>query len=569
MRWRGRGARRRHPASRADLDFAALWEDDADADDAADAGVDDGGEGDAPDDTAAGITPAADAPAADAPAAAAAAAAPAAISAIPSRRDRGGPAGRGPGGGRRQAAGVVVLAALLAAALFADRTLATDTRAAAAPTPGMPTMAAAGSLSSTWYCPALGASAASRAKGRLILANPGPSPLTTTVTIVPSTGNPVIEHPALAPYSRSTIRLEDVAPADYAAATVVFDGTGGAVEQEVDGALGQSMTACASSSSDRWYFATGATDANAAEYLSLYNPYPAPAIADLRFETDQGLAIPDAFQGVVVPGGGFTVIDIGARVRSRSQVSAEVDVRGGRLVVDKLQILTGPVRPGPRGLVLTLGAPALGTTWYYANGGVGPGVTERFDVYNPGLVEADVSAAPVLDQGSADPFDVTVPPESMVSLQVDQQARIPPGVGQAWVLTSANGVPVVVERVITSGPPAVGLGVSDAIGAPATATRWVFPAGSAANGADEWLVVLNPGAAPAHVAVVASGGAVAVKLPPLVVAPGSREAVDIGTVDPAGVVVLDVTGDVPIVAERAQYVTAGPGISGGTGIAAP
>jgi len=71
------------------------------------------------------------------------------------------------------------------------------------------------------------------------------------------------------------------------------------------------------------------------------------------------------------------------------------------------------------------------------------------------------------------------------------------------------------------------------------------------------------------VAVVASGGGTAVKLPALVVGAGSREAVDIGTVDPAAVVVLDVSADVPIVAERAQYVTAGPGISGGTGIAAP
>jgi hypothetical protein len=400
-----------------------------------------------------------------------------------------------------------------------------------------------------------------------LLANPGATAMTATLTIVPSSGTPVVEHPVLAPYTRTTVRLEDVAPSDYAAATVTFDGAGGAVDQEVQGPVGDSLTPCATSSSDHWYFASGATDTNSTEILSLYNPYPAPAIADLRFETDQGIAIPDAFQGVVVPGGGFNVIDVGARVRSRSKVAAVVDVRGGRLVVDKLQILANPVRSGPRGLALTLGAPALGTAWYYANGGVGPGVTERFDVYNPGPIEADLSAAPILDQGSADPFDLTVPPEGVVSLPVDQQARIPPGVGQAWVLTSANGVPVVVERVITSAPPAAASGVGDAIGAPATADRWVFAGGSAAAGADERLIVLNPGAAAAHVSVVASGAGTAVRLPALVVAPGTRQAIDIGRIDPAAVVVLDVTADVPVVAERAQYMTSGPGMSEGTGIA--
>ena len=170
-----------------------------------------------------------------------------------------------------------------------------------------------------------------------------------------------------------------------------------------------------------------------------------------------------------MPGGGFNVIDVGARVRSRTQVAAEVDVRGGRVVVDELQVLTNPARSGPRGLSLMLGAPAPGTSWSYADGGVGPGVNERFDLFNPGAAEAQVSVAPILEQGTADPFDVTVPPQGFVSLEIDQQARIPPGVGEAWVVSSDNGVPIVADRVITSGPPAASTGVAVSIGAPSSA----------------------------------------------------------------------------------------------------
>jgi hypothetical protein len=128
-------------------------------------------------------------------------------------------------------------------------------------------------------------------------------------------------------------------------------------------------------------------------------------------------------------------------------------------------------------------------------------------------------------------------------------------------------VPFMAERVITSRPPASTTGVAVATGVPGPARRWLFPAGSAGGGADERLVVFDPGGAAAHVSVVASGASNAVTLSPLVVAPGTRQAVDLGRVDPATTLVLDVTSDVPIVAEREQFSAGGQGLSNTTGIA--
>jgi hypothetical protein len=480
-----------------------------------------------------------------------------------------------PGGQARRSTpalvGIGVIAALLVAGVVGDHLIGAGAppQAAAADTgPAIPTVAGPGTLSSTWFCPALQATSRSAAKGRIIIANPTAGVLSGTVTVIPSTGTPVVESPVIQPYDRLTYRLEALAPGPFAAATVSLDEPGGAVEQEVQGPLGQSITPCATSSSDHWYFAAGRADDADTELLSLYNPYPAAAIADLSFATETGPAIPDAFQGIVVPAGGFNVIDVGARVRLRTAVAATVDVRSGRLVVDKLEVQSGTAGSAPHGLALTLGATAPATRWYYADGVSGPGLREHFEIYNPGNQEADIQLAPVLDQGSAEPFPLTVPPFDRVSLEVDKQQRIPPGVGQAWVLTSTNDVPVVAERVIEAGPPGPHTGVGDTFGTPRPATGWVFPAGSAGPGADEWLVLFNPSDAPARVSLTASGLGQPQPLPVVALAAGSRRAIEISTELPKGIVVLEVTSTVPIVAERAQFVLGGPGMSDSTGILA-
>lgn len=496
----------------------------------------------------------------------------------PRRRRWGGartaePGEAGPREPRPPLAAVAFLGAVLVVGLVADHLVGTGQAAEARTvrTPLTPSLAPAGALSSSWFCPALQATARSDALGRIIIANPGPAALTGKVTVTPSAGPPVVKSAAVAPYTRMTYKLEDVAPGAYAATTVSLDGDTGAVEQEVQGPLGQSIAPCASASSDRWYFAAGRTDTDASELLSLYNPYPAPAIADLSFVTDQGPTTPDAFQGLVIPGRGFNVVDVGRRVRIRAAVAATVSVRSGRLVVDKLQMQSGKAGSAPRGLSLTLGATALGSTWYYPDGVSGKGLTEDFEIYNPGQREARVRLSPTLEVGAADPFDMTVPPDDAVSLRVDQQARIPPGIGQAWVLTSTNGVPVVGERVIVSVPPAAHTGIGDTMGSPRLSRRWVFPAGSAIDNADEWIVIFNPGGRRARVSFMASGtGAPHLLGGPggMVLAPGTRRALEIRTVYPQGIVVVEVRSDVPVVAERAQFNVGSPGLSDTVGIAA-
>jgi hypothetical protein len=245
----------------------------------------------------------------------------------------------------------------------------------------------------------------------------------------------------------------------------------------------------------------------------------------------------------------------------------------GRVIADKIQLQnpTGAQGSTPfKGLSLTVGDTAPGRIWYFADGVKAPGITEHFDVYAPGNAEADVQVAPALESGAAQPFGLTVAPGDRVTLQVDQESRIPASVGQAWVVTSTNGVPFVVERVYEEMPPAARQGVADSMGAPRLAKEWVFPAGSAAAGGDEYIIAFNPGTVAAKVVMTASGFGQPVPLSnadPLVLAPGQRHAVRVGDAFKQGLVILDIISDQPIVAERAQANVSQPGLSGTIGIA--
>jgi len=482
-------------------------------------------------------------------------------------------------GGRRRSGRIgalTVLAAALVLALLGDHLLAQRANAQVGPpVPAAPSLAPPGSLSSSWFCPALPAAPGSAALGRIIVANPGATPLPFVATFArtPAGGAAITVSRVLAPYTRAVFKLEEAAPSPYTATTVTIDGAGGAVEQEVDGALGASVTPCSSASSDHWYFAAGRTDTDATMLVSLYNPFPVEAIADLRFATDQGPTTPDAYQGVVVPARGSLVLNIGDRVRIRSAIATTVTVRAGRLIADKLQTQTAASGAGPKGLSLTLGATGPGQVWYYPGGDSGNGANEHFEIYNPGKKEAQVDLVPFLQSGSADPFQISVPPGDRVSLQVSQQARIPPGIQQSWLITSTNGISVVAERIVEWTPPAAVAGITDTVGAPRTSTRWVFPAGAVTATADEHLVLMNPGAVPATVRVLASGAGHVETAPvgpaPVIVAPSGRTVLHVqgpAAIDP---VVLDVVATAPIVAERVQNGVGVPGASSTIGIAGP
>ena len=486
---------------------------------------------------------------------------------------------------------IVALVSLLVAGLVADRVVhrrpaAASVNAAA----DMPRQAPAGALSSTWFCPATTSVADGLADGRVVIANPANTVLTGLLTVIPSDGPPVHAALTVDAHNRKSIRPGDFVHSAYAASLVQLDGAVGAVEQQIRGALGESVAPCATHASDHWYFAAGSTLAGRQLFVSLFNPFPADAIVDLTFATDTGPFTPAELQGVVVPGGGVTVIDLGQHVRRRQAISTTVVARRGQVVADKIELVgtkaatpgvaVAPTTTAPRGspavgplkaAVLTLGVPVPGSgePWYFPDGVAATGIDERYELYNPTDHDADVSLTLLLEQGSADPFPLVVPAHDRLTFVVNQQNRIPNGVAHSAIVESTNGVAFVAERIITATSPSTHAGISDLTGAPGGSAHWVFGAGAANDAQDEWLVAFNPGNGAIHLSVTAmlTGQVVAVEgLQNLEIGAGQRLAMRLGDHLSRGDLMVTVDADGPIVVERDLYRVGGPGISASLGI---
>src|SRR3546814_2893772 len=97
------------------------------------------------------------------------------------------------------------------------------------------------------------------------------------------------------------------------------------------------------------------------------NPFPDDATLDITFATDDQIRETGRFQGFVVPGRsvvGAYVEDLGYR----DQVSTQIEVRSGRLVVDRIQMFEGTDDDARRGITLGLGAPVPALEWVFPDG---------------------------------------------------------------------------------------------------------------------------------------------------------------------------------------------------------
>jgi len=463
---------------------------------------------------------------------------------------------------------LAVIAAVLVAGGVIDRTVDDAPDAApVAPDAPVPMAAPASAQSSAWYCSGATANPGGVADGTVVVANTGDRSLTASVTVFPSQGDIRATTVQVAPAGRSTVRLADVATAPHASALVELDGGAAVVDLVTTGPLGDSVAACASAASDRWFFAEGVTTRDATQLLTLFNPFPEDAVVDFTFSSEEGQATPQALTGLAVRGRSMSVVNVGDYVQRREGVATRISARTGRMVVHRLQTYDGS--GGKTGASVALGAAAEGDLWYFPEGMVADGRGERFQVYNPSAEEAEVELILALDSGEAEPLRITVPRESRVTVNAADEGRIPKGVGHAVTVQSTNGVGVVVERTIEAATPAPRTGVSHMPGGRLAALRWASAAGQADDAVEEWVVVQNPGPRPVSfsVAILVDGARVAPDgMQNLQIEPGKRRAVRVVDSVKRAATPVVVTATEPVVVERDLYRARGPGVSMGVAV---
>ena len=143
------------------------------------------------------------------------------------------------------------------------------------------------------------------------------------VTIADDLGNDIEREILLGAKQSFDIKPEQSVPgAKWAAVTIEIPSGGVLVKQNIIG-NGLNSEPCITTTSDSWYLPWSSTlrPDNEASLL-FYNPFQAPAVADLHFVGDIGRRETLDSQGVVIPSRSLVIFDITSRIPDSSVVSA-------------------------------------------------------------------------------------------------------------------------------------------------------------------------------------------------------------------------------------------------------
>ncbi len=425
---------------------------------------------------------------------------------------------------------------------------------------------------------------------RLALLNPG-AMTTALVRFQKRDGTSPSRVVALDGLSRATLDAKAIAGlASAEFATVIESDSPVVVDRQMSwsgpyggGVYGTHAETASAAPSPTWYLAEGATHHNFSLFYLVQNPQatsvpvtvtyllPAPAApltkaytvpAHSRFNvwvneearTDPALA-------------GLAATDVSAVITAPQPILVEramyLDHAGpdGQFgTVDDVLFNAGHASAG-------VTAPA--TTWLLAEGATGPYFDEFILIANPGAVDAAIDVRYLLPDGRVLVKSYGVPAASRFNIWVNEEEF--PGLGKALaetavsaVVTSTNGVPIIVERAMWwPRPSPFWMEAHNSAGVTATGTRWALAEGEAGGAASTatYILIANTSAYPgtARVTLVFEGGGSASVEVPL--APDSRTNVPAiedwfpGVTDRRFGALIESLGDTPaqIVVEGAMY----------------
>ena len=196
-------------------------------------------------------------------------------------------------------------------------------------------------------------------------------------------------------------------------------------------------------------------------------------------------------------------------------------------------------------------------SWYFAEGSTTGGFALFYLLANPNPVPATVTMTFLPHAGQPIPRVFTIAPRARLTVAVDD---IDPALASADLGAAVIAdVPIVVERsMYLSTPDAVWTAGTTSAGVTEPLARWFFGEGSVGPFFDAWILLANPGTAPAAVQVryLSEGGPETVTTH--TVPAGRRVTIRVADDAPAlyarsFAIVVTATNGVPIVAERAMW----------------
>ncbi|TME88417.1 MAG: hypothetical protein E6I52_29865 [Chloroflexi bacterium] len=301
--------------------------------------------------------------------------------------------------------------------------------------------------------------------------------------------------------------------------------------------------------SRRWYFAEGSTRFPFDVSFALQNPNPQPTIAHFLFLTTDGKQVP---------------YDMRLDANSRETLKA-ADVMPGAefatIVTTELPVYVERSMYFGHGGHSAAGARQTSKTWYLAEGSSVPPFDTWVLLMNPNPSPTLAQLRFMREDGSVVDHTELVPAMGRKSVFVNLLFTAS---GFATQVTADQ--PIVVERAMYFDND---LGGHDTLATATPGTTWYLAAGASRGGFDTWLLVENPGTAPATVKVSFITDSGTVLTQPLFVLPHSRDSLYTDPLIPNAAYGLRVDSDQPIVAERAVYFDNGRAGYDSAAVAAP
>ena len=296
-----------------------------------------------------------------------------------------------------------------------------------------------------------------------------------------------------------------VAPSEGNEATDVigFDAPigAGSVLSATEPLEGGAAAQCSPDAAENWLFAAGSTTLDADERILLYNPFPDEAVVRLGFYTPEGLETKTSLSDVAVPAGSWRSVPINEVIRTEPSVAVDIKADRGRVVAWR-EMFSNP-KEGPSGVQLTLGARSVATRWYFPDGAVGEGSSERISILNPSRRQAVVEITLATSEETIQPPDlreIAIPGRSSASFPLaEARTGIREATAVSATVRATNGVGIVAERTMRYSTESVG--TTAELGAPKAAQDWLLSPASLSPTTDA-IVLYNPGVRGARARIV-------------------------------------------------------------------
>lgn len=459
----------------------------------------------------------------------------------------------------------VALLAVVVALIFGLGSLDQDRNVpATSASPQVGAVVDAEGSNSTWYCTAGVAGDEEPPVHQIIITNTGDAGsarVTGYRTTSEKTTSIDVQVPAK---SQVRVKSTDVA-ADIGSLVVELDGVTAVVAHRLVNSESTDQADCLTSASTSWYFPTANTETGSKARLWLLNPFPTDASVDVSVTTPDGVRVPEGLRGIIVPPASFRMVELGQSAQRRDQFAFTASTRGGRVIAELAQTLDSNPTNGPRrrGLALMPGVARPSASWVIADSFGGTGVSEQIVVYNPKSDNVSAAVSVVLNdvpaEAQPEPFVLDIGPRNYEVVNIDTEARVPPGTLRWIRIDGLNGENVVARQAVrisaTGGDgsaatrPQVALGFASTPGASAGATKWLVSSVDPGTQGQSAVVIANPSADVISVASVRSirEGKVVDEAKNLEVPPGGSLVVDVSEAAGKSPLAFEVSASSPVV----------------------